>query len=79
MKNFLLLGFSFVVLTGAGCTDREAQARKAREEAETKARAEASRKEMETLPKTFRSRDVFKQNEAEKKTDGAAAPSKKTP
>jgi hypothetical protein len=79
MKTFLLWSISFVVWTGAGCTDRDAQARKAREEPETKARAEAARREMETLPKTFPSRDVFKQNEPEKKTDAATVPPKSTP
>ncbi len=63
----------------AGCTDRETEARKAKEEADAKARAEAARKEMDTLPKTFKSRDIFKKNEPEKQVAPTAAevPAKK--
>lgn len=63
----------------AGCTDREAEARKAKEEADAKARAEAARKEMDTLPKTFKSRDIFKKNEPEKQPvpTSADVPAKK--
>ncbi len=38
----------------AGCADRKTAEQKAREEIEAKARAEAARKEMETVPKVFR-------------------------
>lgn len=38
----------------AGCTDQRAAEQKAREDAAAKARAEAARKEMETVPKVFR-------------------------
>lgn len=51
------------LMVAGGCTDREAEAKRAREEAEAKARAEAARKEMEALPKAFPSRDYFKKNE----------------
>lgn len=43
-----------------GCTDREAEAQRARDEAEAKARAEATRKEMEAAPKVFKNRDYLK-------------------
>ena len=56
------------VLVAGGCADREAEARRVREEAEAKARAEAARKEMETLPKVFKNRDYLK------KVDGTVAP-----
>ncbi len=56
------------VLVAGGCADREAEARRVREEAEAKARAEAARKEMETLPKVFKNRDYLK------KVDDTVAP-----
>jgi len=57
------------VLVASGCVDREAEARRVREEAEAKARAEAARKEMEALPKAFKNRDYLK------KVDDTPAPS----
>jgi hypothetical protein len=57
---------ALMALLVAGCTDREAEARRAREEVDAKARAEAARKEMEAAPKAFESRDYFKKNEPEK-------------
>lgn len=56
------------VLVAGGCADREAEARRVREEAEAKARAEAARKEMETIPKVFKNRDYLK------KVDETVAP-----
>jgi hypothetical protein len=49
----------------AGCAERKAQ-EKARQDAEAKARADAARKEMEALPKTFQTPDYFKKNEPAK-------------
>jgi hypothetical protein len=78
MKTRSTIFFSVAVLLAAsGCTDREAQARKAKEDAEAKARAEAARKEMEAAPKTFQSRDYLKKNEPAKTPD-PATPEKKT-
>jgi len=57
------------VLVASGCVDREAEARRLREEAEAKARVEAARKEMEALPKAFKNRDYLK------KVDDTATPS----
>lgn len=51
------------LMVAGGCTDREAESKRAREDAEAKARAEAARKEMEALPKAFPPRDYFKKNE----------------
>jgi hypothetical protein len=79
MKTMLLVGGLCVALLASGCTDREAEARRAKEEAEAKARAEAARKEMDALPKAFKSRDYFKKNEPEKKPDGAAEKPQPTP
>jgi hypothetical protein len=69
MKTPTITGALLVaVLVAGGCADREAEARRVREEAEAKARAEAGRKEMETLPKVFKNRDYLK------KVDDTVAP-----
>lgn len=44
------------VIALAGCTDKNAEANKARQEAEAKARADAAKKEMQTLPEAFKPR-----------------------
>jgi hypothetical protein len=54
----------------AGCAKNLAKSEKARADAEAKVRAEAARKEMETLPKVFRTPEYFKKNEPAK-TDTA--------
>ena len=72
MKTMLWVGGLCVALLTSGCTDRDAEARRAKEEAEAKARAAAARKEADALPKAFKSRDYFKKNEPEKKPDAAA-------
>lgn len=77
-KNLIVVGI-FAALLSAGCTDREAAARRAKEEAEAKARADAARKEMEAIPKAFKSRDYFKQNEPEKKPEPTPQKSKSNP
>jgi hypothetical protein len=69
MITKLTAGGVLLALLLTGCTDREAEARRAREEADAKARAEAARKEMDALPKAFKSRDYFKKNEPEKKPE----------
>lgn len=79
MKNHLVIGVSLAVLLASGCADREAEARRVREEAEAKARAAAARKEMEALAKAFQTPDYFKKNEPEKKADLAPEPKKPTP
>jgi hypothetical protein len=61
MKTATITGVLLVtILVVGGCADREAEAKRAREEAEVKARADASRKEMEALPKVFKNRDYLK-------------------
>ena len=77
MKTRLLVGVVFIAMLVSACTDREADARRAKEEAEAKARAEAARKAMDALPKAFKSPPFFKLNEPEKKTD--PAPTTKKP
>lgn len=72
MKTAFFVGVMLIGLVVAtGCSDREAEARKAREDAAAKARADAAKKEMDTLPKTFQTPDYFKKNEPEKKTTTA--------
>jgi hypothetical protein len=67
---------ALLVLLVTGCTDREAEARLAREEAEAKTRAEAARKEMEALPKAFKSEPFFKLNKPEQKAAPVTEPQK---
>lgn len=50
----------------AGCIKNSSQSGKARADAEAKVRADASRREMETLPKVFRTPEYFKKNESSK-------------
>lgn len=79
MINKLITGGVLLVLLSTGCTDREAEARRVKEEADAKARADAARKEMDALPKAFKSRDYFKKNEPDKKPDPAPEKSKTNP
>jgi len=79
MKAKLLAGGLFIVVLVSACSDREAGARRAKEEAEAKARAEAARKEMDALPKAFKSEPFFKLNEPEKKSDPVPSPKKTSP
>jgi hypothetical protein len=79
MKTGLWIGGILIVaLATVGCTDREAEARRAKEEAEAKARAEAARKEAEALPKAFQSEPFFKLNPDKKAEVPPAADDKKT-
>ena len=79
MKIPLVIGVSLAVLLASGCKDREAEARKAKEAVDAKARAAAARKEMEALPKVFQTPDYFRKNEPEKKAAAASEPKKATP
>lgn len=72
MKTILKTAAFVVIILVSGCADRDAEARREREEAEARARAEVARKEMEELPKTFKSRDIFKRNEPEEKSTPAS-------
>ena len=76
MKKYLIVGISIAVLLASGCRDREEEIRKAKEDAQAKARAEAARKEMEAMPKAFKSPKFFKINEPEKSPASAADPKK---
>ncbi len=72
-------GAALFALLSAGCADQEREARRTKEEAEAKVRAEAVRKKMDALPKAFKSAPFFKLNEPEKKLDPAPAPKKTNP
>lgn len=78
MKSFLSIPIAIVALSVlVACTDRKAEAEKVQRDTEAKARAEASRKEMEQLPKTFQTPDYFKKNEPVKPAE--SPPPKKSP
>ena len=80
MKTILYAVLAVAVMLAAGCTDREREAQKAKQEAAAKARADAAKKEMETLPKTFSTPDYYKKNEPTKTSASVPAttePSKK--
>jgi hypothetical protein len=66
MKPTLPLILTLVIACSAGCSDAKKEAEKSKTDAAAKARAEAAKKEMETLPKVFRSRDIFEKNEPAK-------------
>lgn len=72
MLTRLFAGGLCIVIFASGCTDREAEARRAKEEADAKARAETARKEMDALPKTFKSRDYFKKNDPNNKSSSVS-------
>lgn len=78
MINKLITGVMLLVFLSVGCTDREAETRRLKEEADAKARADAARKEMDAVPKAFKSPPFFRLNEPEKKPDAIAPAAKKT-
>lgn len=68
MKCFLQIPFVCLAIIGfCGCSDRKAELQKAQEESQAKARADAAKREMDALPKAFKSPQFFKLNEPEKK------------
>ena len=79
MKKHLLISAVLAFLLTSGCSRHEAEARRAKEEAEAKARAEAARNEMDALPKAFRTPDYFKRNEPAKNTVSSPGPKKAVP
>lgn len=67
-KTLLIIVPMLASLLGCSDTRKEEQAKA---DGAAKARAEAARKEMKTLPKVFRSRDIFQKAEPVK-TDSKA-------
>lgn len=74
MKTTLTMILTLLMMCVVGCTDPKAAEQKAKEESEAKVRADAARKEMETLPAVFQNRDYFKKNTPD---SGTAAPNQK--
>ncbi len=68
MKYLLSILIVAGLLLCAACTDtsREREAKKAKEDADAKLRADAAKKEMETLPNTFSTPDYYKKNQPAK-------------
>ena len=54
MKTIRPIILLLIAASLAGCSDKKLAEKTAQEEAAAKARAEAARKEMETVPKVFR-------------------------
>ena len=75
MNSYLIIGFSCATLLLLGCSVGEAENNKVKSDKDAQVRAEAARKEMELLPKTFRTPDYFKKNEPEQKA--VVSPAKK--
>lgn len=64
MKHFVSPFILAALLFGSACTDTKEA--KAKEDAAAKARADAAKKEMETLPDTFSTPDYYKKNQPAK-------------
>lgn len=73
MKTIRFLLLLLIAATVSACADKKAAEEKARQDADAKARAEAARKEMETLPKVFQSR-YNKRLEPQTKQETSAPP-----
>lgn len=63
MKTILTFGLIIGTVLNTGCSDKATKSQSAQEDTEAKARADALKKEMETAPKVFSNRDIFKKNE----------------
>jgi hypothetical protein len=63
MKSRSLLISILAIAVITGCSEARKQDQNAKADAEAKARADMAKKEMDTLPKVFRSRDIFKKVE----------------
>lgn len=66
MKTLRLAILLLFTALAAACSDKKTEAQKAKEDASAKARAEAAKREMETLPKAFSTPDYYKKNEPAK-------------
>ena len=77
MKPLVMVGSMAVLIFVSACSDHKAEERRAKEDAEAKARAAAARKEMDALPKAFETPDYFKKNEPQKKPEATASDPKK--
>jgi hypothetical protein len=66
MKHLLSILVVTGLLLGTACTDSSRETKKAKEDADAKLRADAAKKEMETLPSTFSTPDYYKKNQPAK-------------
>ena len=73
MNIYIAVGVLLVCSSQFGCSKRDAEQDSQKAAAEAKARSEAARKEMDTLPKQFQSPDYFKKNDLKKKSESAAS------
>lgn len=67
----------FAVISLTGCTDKKAAEDKARQEAEANARAEAAKKEMQTVPEAFKPRYNKRLDQNPPKTEPDKQPEQK--
>lgn len=74
ITSYIVL-LTVVFLTG--CTDKKAAEDKARQEAEAKARADAAKKEMQTLPEAFKPRYNKRLDQSPPKTEPDKQPEQK--
>lgn len=77
MKTMLMSVLILSAALGTGCTEKATKSQTADEDAQAKARADALKKEMETAPKVFSNRDIFKKNEPAKAPAVPASAEKK--
>lgn len=68
MKISLYILFT-ITLLASGCTDGNEKEAKAKQEADAKARADAAKKEMQTLPQAFKPRYNQKLDQTEPKKE----------
>lgn len=73
MKIGLYILF-ITTLLATGCSERNQQEMKAKQDADAKARADAAKKEMQTLPQTFKPRYNKKLDQSETKSEPAPPP-----
>lgn len=73
MKNRLYILF-ITTLLATGCTERNQQEIKAKQDADAKARAAAEKKEMQALPQAFKPRYNRKLDQPEPKSEPAPPP-----
>lgn len=71
MKPIAILLLTIVL--SSACSEAKRDAERAKEDASAKARADAAKKEMETLPKVFSTPDYYKKNEPTKTATPPAA------
>lgn len=77
MKTMLTSVLLTIAALATGCSEKATRTQTAEEDAQAKARAEALKKEMETAPKVFSNRDIFKKNEPAKAPASPADSEKK--